>query len=148
MSFEQIVRDLERLNVNLYRFAFYTPENGVRVHEFRPCSRCCNSYSVAKAFLVSAIGLLQDDGLLRVEDSIAAYLGDAFPANIDPRWHQATIEHAMTHRLGFDEGFLDIDTEDVSLYHTDDYLQIVLQHPLAHAPGTHYQYSDAAYYLL
>ena len=33
-------------------------------------------------------------------------------------------------------------------YPTDDYLSIVLRHPLAHDPGTHEQYSDAAYYLL
>ncbi len=145
MDFDRIVRSISSLGLNLYDFALYTPE-GVRTHRFQPCNNCANSYSVAKVFIVSALGILADEGRIRLSDPLSAYF--VFPDNADPRFKTATIEDAVKHRLGFDEGFLDIDTEDTTAYPTDDYLSIVLTHPLAYAPGTHEQYSDAAYYLL
>ena len=145
MDFDRIVRSISSLGLNLYDFALYTPE-GVRTHRFQPCNNCANSYSVAKVFIVSALGILADEGRIRLSDPLSAYF--VFPDNADPRFKTATIEDAVKHRLGFDEGFLDIDTEDTTAYPTDDYLSIVLTQPLAYAPSTHEQYSDAAYYLL
>lgn len=146
MDFERIIQEIDRLGINLYDFALYTPEDGIKAHHFQPCSNCHNSYSVAKAFIMTALGMLRDEGKIRMSDPLWLYFD--FPENADPRFGSATIEHAATHRLGFDEGFLDIDCEDASLYPTKDYLSIVLSHPLAHDPGTHEQYSDAAFYLL
>lgn len=145
MHFDQLIQGISSLGVNLYDFALYTPE-GIRAHRFQPCSNCLNSYSVAKAFIVTALGLLWDEGKIRMDDPIGKHL--PIPADADPRWALVTIEHAVTHRIGFDEGFLDIDSEDTTLYPTEDYLSLVFAHPLAHTPGTHKQYSDAAYYLL
>ena len=145
MNFEAVIREIESLGLNLYDFALYTPQ-GTHFHRFQPCSNCLNSYSIAKAFVVTALGMLYDEDRLAPEDPIGKYL--PIPQGADPRWHEATLEHAITHTLGFDEGFLDIDSEDATLYGTEDFLSIVFSHPLAHPPGTHEQYSDAAYYLL
>ena len=54
----------------------------------------------------------------------------------------------MLHKVGFGCGMLDIDSEDASLYPTTDYLKIVLSTELKYEPGTVYQYTDAAFYLL
>lgn len=145
MDFDRIVRDVAALNLNLYDFALYTPE-GISAWHVQPCNNCSNSYSVAKLFVVTALGLLRDEGKIRMDDPIGAYFD--IPDSADSRWKTATIDHAVTHRLGFGEGFLDIDTEDVTQYPTDDYLSMVFAHPLAFAPGTESTYSDAAYYLL
>jgi len=145
MDFESLVRDISALNLNLYDMALYTP-SGICAHRFQPCSNCLNSYSVAKLFVVTALGMLWDEGKIRMTDPLSMYFN--IPENASPAWTRATIEHAVTHRLGFDEGFLDIDTEDPSAYASEDYLDIVFAHPLVHEPGTHQQYSDAAYYLL
>ena len=141
MNFENIVRDLSGFGINLYDFAMWTQETGVLSHRFQPSNRCNNSYSVAKAFTMTAIGLLLDDGKLDVTDS----LGQIFGA---PDWNGVTIEHALTHRIGYGQGHLDIDVEDVSEYPTDDFLKLALSYPRPHAPGDHYQYTDAAFYLL
>ena len=145
MDFQQIIRDIQALNLDLYDFALYTPD-GIFTHRFQPCSNCHNSYSVAKVFVMTALGMLYDEGRLRPEDPISRHL--PIPESADPRFHSVLIHHALTHQIGFDEGFLDIDTEDPTSYPTEDFLSIVLNHPLAHAPGTHRQYSDAAFYLL
>ena len=147
MNFEEIICSIARLGLNLYDFAMYS-DGRIQTHRFQPCNNCNNSYSVAKAFVVTAVGLLWDDGKLNVTDSLYNIFHDSLPENADPGWRLATIEHALTHRLGFNEGFLDIDVDDTNAYPTTDYLQLVLSHSLVYLPGLHYQYSDAAYYLL
>ncbi|MBR3796256.1 MAG: beta-lactamase family protein [Clostridia bacterium] len=146
MDFDRITQDIAALNLNLYDFALYTPGDGIFACHMQPCSNCSNSYSVAKLFVVTALGLLWDEGKIRMDDPIGMYFD--IPSGADPGWKTATIEHAVTHRLGFGEGFLDIDTEDVTQYPTEDYLSMVFAHPLAFAPGTESTYTDAAYYLL
>lgn len=141
MNFETIVRDLSNSGINLYDFAMWTAENGVQSHRFQPSNRCNNSYSVAKAFTMSAIGLLWDDGKLDVTDSLGKIFGE-------PDWNDVTVEHALTHRIGYGQGHLDIDVEDISGYATDDFLKLSLSYPRPYAPGEHYQYTDAAFYLL
>lgn len=147
MLLEQMMPDIQKLGINLYDMAVY--QNGrIEEHRFQPGSNCHNSYSVAKAFMMTAVGLLQDDGLLDVKAPIGRYLSEQMPKDIDPAWQLVTVEHALTHRIGFGEGFLDIDVEDVNAYPTDDYLNMVFHHPLRMQPGTQRVYSDAAFYLI
>ena len=112
-----------------------------------PANPCCNCYSVAKVFTVTAIGMLYDRGLLipatRMADVLAAYL----PADMDPRWEKVTLHDLMLHKVGFGHGMLDIDAEDASAF-PEDYLGYVLSSALPHEPGTTAQYTDAAFYLL
>ncbi len=147
IDFEQMKRDIQTLNLNLYDFALYT-DQGLKQHKFQKCNTCNNSYSIGKAFVMTAIGLLCDDGLVHVEDRLSVVMNDLFPPVTDDGWKIATVEQALTHHLGFASDFLDIDVDDVTSYPTDDYLSLVLSHPLEYLPGTHYAYSDAAFYLL
>lgn len=70
------------------------------------------------------------------------------PNNIDDKWLKVTIHDVLTQKVGFGCGLLDIDCDDASLYPTCDYLKIVLETKLVYEPGTVYQYTDAAFYLL
>lgn len=142
--------DLARKNdVNTYRISVSTPE-GEETLKRLPCNPCQNCYSVAKLFCVTAIGMLFDDGLLTVNDTI----GDIFAAELKAygipaeKWRRITLDNVMRHEIGFDHGFLDIDTEDMSAYPCDDLLLLVLDHELTYAPGEVRVYSDAAYYLI
>ncbi len=141
MTFDKIIADLAAQGGNLYDFALWTPENGIQFHRFQPCNRCNDSYSVAKAFVMTAIGLLWEDGLLKMEDSLGKIFGD-------PAWNDVTVHHALTHTIGYGQGHMDIDVETVADYPTDDFLALALSYPRPHAPGAHYQYTDAAFYLL
>ena len=147
MDFSKLIPAVEALGINLYRMAFWQ-DGRIQDHCFQPVSNCSNSYSVAKLFCVTAIGMLQDEGLLDVKKPLKDYMGDLIPGDADPKWQYATVENALTHRLGFGEGLLDIDVDDASEYPTRDYLSIVFHHPLAYEPGEKYQYTDAAFYLV
>ena len=114
-----------------------------------PSSNCHNCYSVAKAFAVTAVGMLEDRGLLHTDDLVYPLLRDHFSADCDPRWKKVTIAHAMTHTIGLDiGGMLDIDCQYAPDYPSDDYLSILFGTELAHEPGTTFVYTDAAFYLV
>lgn len=114
-----------------------------------PSSNCHNCYSVAKVFAVTAIGMLEDRGLLHTDDLVYPLFRDQFPKNFDPRWKKVTIAHAMTHTIGLGiGGMLDIDCQYAPDYPSDDYLSILFGTPLEHEPGTTFVYTDAAFYLV
>ena len=133
--------------INLYSIAVMD-KDGLHKTRVHPSNRCNNSYSVAKAFTMTAIGMLWDKGLIRTEDKICDVFKDEFPLDFDPKWKTVTVDHVLRHSVGFDSGFLDIDVEDISKYGTDDFLKIVLSRPLPYEPGEKWVYSDAAFYLL
>jgi len=144
---DRLESHIRALGYNLYEIAVIS-DDGAEHLRLQPSNLCQNSYSIAKLFTVTAVGLLWDTGKLDLNERITDILADRLPAGIDPRWHEVTIDHALRHRVGFGRGMLDIDAEDASLYDTRDYLSIVLREPLPYAPGTHHQYTDAAFYLL
>ncbi len=113
-----------------------------------PANPTCNCYSVAKVFTVMAIGILYDKGLLTLDTRVIDVLNKYLPTDIDEKWSKVTIHDVLLHKVGFGSGLLDIDCDDASLYQTFDYLKIVFTTKLEYDPGTVYQYTDAAYYLL
>lgn len=142
-----LVKKIEQKQFRIYSLAIMDSE-GIQESRIHPADLATNSYSVAKAFTMTAIGMLWDQGRIRVEDSVYEILQDEFPEGFDLGWKEVTVEHLLTHKVGFGRGFLDIDVEDISEYPSDDFQKIVLLEPLVHTPGTKYVYTDAAYYLL
>ena len=147
IDMNQVIRRIQEAPFHIYDLAMYD-HGTVSFHRFEPCSVSNNSYSVAKVFLMTAIGFLYDAHTISMSDRVCDILGDLVPQNINPAWKLVTIDHVLTHRIGFREGFLDIGLEDASAYPTQDYLSMVFSRPLAYNPGEKYDYSDAAFYLL
>lgn len=116
--------------------------------ECTPTNPCQNLYSVAKTFTMTAIGLLYDKGMLRLDVKICDIFADELPdKGVDERWYNSTIETALKHRLGLPGGFLDIDVHRSSEF-TDDFLRYLFTYPLMYTPDTKEAYSDGAFYLL
>ena len=144
---EKINRKVFDKQLNIYSIAMMD-DRGIQTRSPRPGDACTNSYSVAKFFTMTAIGMLWDQGKLRMEEKVFDIFQEEFPEAHDPKWHDVTVEHVLKHMVGFGEGFLDIDVEKISDYPTDDFLHIVLSRSLTYQPGQTGVYSDAAYYLL
>lgn len=123
-------------------------ENKIETVTLRPTCACLDCYSVAKAFTVTAIGLLCDKGLLSVTEKIIDIFPNKIPVNADPRWEQVNIDAVLRHRCGFSEGFLDIDVQSIYDYPDRDFLGYIFSAPFACAPNERKTYSDGAYYLL
>lgn len=112
-----------------------------------PCNPCQDSYSVSKAFVVAALGILSDRGLLDTEEKIPDVLGDLFPADGDPLWKDCTVRNVILHSAGLPLGYLDIDCWPASEF-GEDFLRTLLTFPMQYKPGEKSVYSDGAYYLL
>lgn len=142
-DFEAFIRE-QGFNV----FGFAEICNGKSEYvALRPVNPCQDSYSVAKAFVVTAIGMLYDRKMLDLNERFVDIFADELPENMDPRWGKATIHNALTHRLGLPANFLDIDV--FSVYDYGPYLlNACFKQPLLAEPGTVFCYTDAAFYLL
>ncbi len=147
MNIDAVKKVIADNGLNIYTVCEY--RDGIcTTLDLTEAANCRNCYSVAKAFVVTAIGMLEDRGLLTTDDPVFPVFADRFPADYDEKWKRVTIAHAMTHTIGFARGFLDIDCDVMSEYPADDLLHMVLSHPLEYEPGAFYAYSDAAFYLL
>lgn len=147
MIIDKIADKAKLEGLNIYTIASID-ESGKYERRINPSNSCTNSYSIAKAFTVTAIGMLWDQNRLCVDDKVYDLFKYDFPEHFDPSWKLVTIEHLMTHKAGFGRGFLDIDVENIADYPSSDFLQVVLSEPLPYIPGSYYQYTDAAFYLL
>lgn len=113
-----------------------------------PANPCQNCYSVAKTFTMTAIGLLYDKRMIRLDEKICDIFADELPKDgMDPRWYDCTVEMALKHRLGLPGGFLDIDCNPSATF-GEDYLNYMFTYTLEYTPNTDSKYSDGAYYLL
>ena len=109
-----------------------------------------NTYSVSKVFCVTAIGMLYDEGKIKVTDTIGTIFKDEIKAyGIDEnKWKNITIHDVLKHNIGFTQGsLLDIDVYANEWKSWDkDFLKIVLNYKINGTKS--YKYSDAAYYLI
>lgn len=109
---------------------------------------CQNVYSVAKAFVVTAVGLLVDRGLLSTDEVVTDILADEIPDGCQPAWYKTTVDMLLLHKVGLPGGFLDIDCYD-SRNFGEDYLAYTLTYPTPedYTPDKS-TYTDAAFYIL
>lgn len=109
---------------------------------------CQNVYSVAKAFVVTAVGLLVDRGLLSTDEVVTDILADEIPESCQPAWYKTTVDMLLLHKVGLPGGFLDIDCYD-SRNFGEDYLAYTLTYPTPedYTPDKS-TYTDAAFYIL
>lgn len=109
---------------------------------------CQNVYSVAKAFVVTAVGLLVDRGLLSTDEVVTDILADEIPTGCQPAWYETTVDMLLLHKVGLPSGFLDIDCYD-SRNFGEDYLAYTLTYPTPedYTPDKS-TYTDAAFYIL
>ncbi len=112
-----------------------------------PYSAAFDCYSVAKAFVVTAIGLLYDSGALRTEDKVCELLGDECPADTVDAFFALTVDDFLKHRIGLPAGYLDIDARRHEIYGVDFLSNVFTQKPKS-TVGKKYTYTDAAYYVL
>ena len=144
---QELEREIRAKGYPVYRVAEILDGGTPEVLEITPCHPCQNVYSVAKAFVVTAIGMLCDRGLLDPSDKITEILSSDLPQGIDPRWHSVTVDMALRQHLGLPKGLLDIDVCDTAEF-GKDYLSYLFSYPLYCDPDTEYCYTDAAFYLL
>ena len=101
--------------------------------------------SITKQFTAMAVLLLQDDGKLNVTDTIGTHV-----EGLPEHWQTLTIHQLLSHTSGLPHSwavkkFFDEVSQVKSL---DETLATLHHAPLVAPPGTKFQYSGTAYFLL
>ncbi len=142
---EKMAREIRENGDNI--FELVCVRDGVwETETLRPTAPCQNCYSLTKNFTATAIGMLQDRGLLTVEDPILPFFAGEAPAGRDDKLERVKIRHLLTQTMGNESGYLF--EADRFTHGEDDWVKLVLSRPLAHEPGTKFVYSNSTYYLL
>ncbi len=98
--------------------------------------------SASKSVISALIGIAIDEGYI---ESIDQPVLDFFPErtieNMDAFKEAMTVEDLLTMRSGFDITMVTVPEEP-------DWVQLTLDQPMAHEPGTHFTYSPSVTYLL
>ena len=101
-------------------------------------------FSISKSFTSAAIGLLVAAGRLSVDDPVLPFFAADAPAQPGANLRAMRVRHLLSMATGHDT--------EPQLRAADaaarTWVQIFLDHPVPHAPGTHFLYNSAATYML
>lgn len=151
MKINTFLQDLEfylkENNFNIYDVCISTHENKPVLLKMQNIDFLPNSYSVAKSFCVCACGFLYDEGKLDLNEPITKILKEYINFDYDPLWDCITVHDCLKHKIGLENGWLDIDAQDPKTF-GEDYLKYTLQAKFKYMPKIDYTYTDAAFYLV
>lgn len=99
--------------------------------------------SLTKQFTSALIFLLQEEGLLSIEDPISGHL----PEFDSPEYKQITIHNLLTHTSGLDN-YTSFPEFDRSKHYAEEDFITFIKRPLLFAPGSGWNYSNTGYNLL
>jgi CubicO group peptidase (beta-lactamase class C family) len=99
------------------------------------------SGSVGKQFTATAVMLLVEEGKIKLDDSIATYLGD-----VPESWKPITVRHLLSHTGGMTDYPQDFDFRRD--YTEDELLKRAKEIPLAFKPGEKWEYSNLGFVTL
>lgn len=103
-------------------------------------------WSITKQFTAAAVLILEERGLLRVEDSLRKYFSDWIDLS-----SEITIHHLLTHTSGI-FNYSNLPDSHKTFYRLDheksDLIKMFTSKPLDFEPGTQWNYSNSGYYLL
>jgi D-alanyl-D-alanine carboxypeptidase len=100
--------------------------------------------SITKSFAAVAVMLLAEDGKIKLDDPISAYLGP-----VPAAWQPITVRHFLNHTSGMPEDFNRADLEAFWARPGDaEFLELAKKYSLLSKPGAAYSYSNTGFNLL
>ena len=104
-----------------------------------------NIYSVSKSFLSTAIGILLEDGALKLTDRPVDFFPENLPAKIHPWYEKLELRHLLTMTSGHPRALLH-ERERGTLQEAD-WIRFVFSQRLVSMPGESFMYSNGSSYL-
>lgn len=102
-------------------------------------------HSASKSVTSALVGIAIEQGYIEsVDTPLAQYFPELYDRE-DTRWQRITIRHLLTHTSGIDCGDTEFEDEWRA---SDNWIEFVLNRPMAHEPGTFFNYSTANTHLL
>lgn len=96
-------------------------------------------YSTSKSFVAVAIGMLQDEGKISIQDKVAPYFPEKLPASLHPYIADATIRDLLMMSTPFHTN-----TYTMCLNEDNDWIRSFFECPPTHRPGQIFSYDTSA----
>lgn len=102
-------------------------------------------HSTSKSVTSAVVGIAIEQGYIEsIDTPLAQYFPELYNRE-DTRWQRITLRHLLTHTSGIDCA----DTEyETAWRNSDNWIQFVLERPMAYEPGEVFAYSTANTHLL
>lgn len=134
----RFIEKIEREGINMHGFIIIRKGQIVSEGYWAPYSHRSmhRMYSISKSFVSLAIGLMIDEGKLKLDDRVASFFADIVPVNVHPYIAAATVRDLLmmaTPHIG-------------TTYTRDDrdFVATFFQKEPSHPPGTVFHYDTSA----
>ena len=118
-------------------------------YPFTPGGTVHDLASVTKSITSVLIGIAIDQGFIEsVEQPLLSFFPERTIANLDNNKEKITIENLLTMTSGFSCGYQPGEKEHNEMFKSEDWVQFVLDLPMAKGPGQEYAYCSGNSHLL
>ncbi len=104
-------------------------------------------YSLSKSITAMAVGMAVSERLLSIEDQVVSFFPEDLPADADNLLANLRVKHLLTMSTGHTLTDAEIFPRLVGTPN-DNWVRTFLALPIAHEPGTRFQYNTMATYML
>ncbi len=121
----------------------------VTIHPFESNSKH-NLASATKSITSALIGIaIQQGHINNVDQTVLSFFPERSAANLDANKKKITLEHLLTMSSGLDcRDNIDDWSRLIQMMDTDDWMQYMLDLPMAKPPGTRFEYCNGASFML
>ncbi|MET0536118.1 MAG: serine hydrolase [Steroidobacter sp.] len=102
------------------------------------------THSLTKSVTAAAVGLAIDEGRFGLQDKVASFFPEFVPADASANLRAMTVSDLLTMRCGHDRETSGSLWRPIRTSWVAEFFKI----PVVHPPGTHFQYTSAASYML
>lgn len=102
-------------------------------------------FSAAKCFMVTALGIAKEEGLLSLRDRPAEVFTGHLPDDLADGYERITLEHLIMMASGHERALL-MEKERLQMT-AKDWIRFVFEQPLPYEPGSRFTYSNGSAYL-
>ncbi|MDR1200555.1 MAG: beta-lactamase family protein [Tannerellaceae bacterium] len=137
------LEEVDNYELELHSFMFLRHNKIIAEGWWYPYRPAVNHimHSVSKTFTSTAIGFAVKEKLLTVDDKVISFFPDELPQTVSPNLEKLTVKHLLTMTAGHEVA------PEFNMS-TDNWVQSFLNVPVVNEPGTVFQYSSYASYML
>ena len=140
-AFHTFVEEIKQDKAQVEGIAVADGETILAEHHFVP-DLPRNIYSHTKSFVVSAVGMAIEDGVISLQDSLASVFPDKVTAENEAKMKAVTLQNLLKMSSGFGKALL-MGAQRREGAGCPDYLDYMLAQPLTETPGEKFVYSSA-----
>lgn len=139
------LKELEEMNCCMHGFCMIRHGQVFAEGYYKPFSKegLHRMYSSSKSMVALAVGLLQDEGKIRLEDSICDYFKDRQPKEIHPWVRQTTIRDMLRMATCFVTSPYEMTDNS-----EHDWIRMTFECPPTHRPGQIFSYDTSVAMML